>query len=542
MTAEKAEIEDSRSISAIWIIPLLALVLGIYMVVHNWMTEGPDIEIAFKTANGLEQGKTKIKYRNVTMGVVEKVSLNKDFDGVIATAKLDRQALALLREDTHFWVVTARVGLGNISGLDTLLSGAYIQLAPGKGEKEKRKFVALEQPPLTPADAPGVRVHLSSKKSSSITAGDAVLYAGYNVGRVESMEFNADSRELLYTLFIDAPYHDLVDTHSRFWDVSGVSLSAGAAGFKVETGSLETILLGGVAFGLPPGIAKGKPVGSDANFKLYDSFEDIQDNPYRYGTHYVTSFAQSIKGLLPGAPVEYRGITLGRVERIMLKESLQKNIALGTQGEGAKIPVLIYLEPGRLEMPDDAQSLVDLRESITRGVSNGMRASLETGNLLTGAKFINIDYYDEIETAKVGEFDNYPTIPSLETGLGQLEQKVTSILDKLNALPLDTTVTEANNAIATLNSTLENLNNLVMADGTQGLTAQLDQTLKELSSVLEGFSSGSGAYQSINSSLLRLNRTLGNMESLSRTLAEKPNAVVFPSRPVPDPVPEVSNQ
>ena len=468
MTAEKVEIKDSRSISAIWIIPLLALVLGIYMVVHNWMTEGPDIEIAFKTASGLEQGKTKIKYRNVTMGVVQDVRLNSDFDGVIATAKLDRQALPLLREDTDFWVVTARVGLGNISGLDTLLSGAYIQLAPGKGDKEKRKFVALEQPPLTPADAPGVRVHLSSKQSSSISAGDAVLYAGYNVGRVETMEFNADSRELQYTLFIDAPYHDLVDTHSRFWDVSGISLSAGAAGFKVETGSLETILLGGVAFGLPPGIARGKPVGSDANFKLYDSFEDIQDNPYRYGTHYVTSFAQSIKGLSPGAPVEYRGITLGRVERIMLKESLQENIALGKQGEGAKIPVLIYLEPGRLEMPDDAQSIVDLRESITRGVINGMRASLETGNLLTGAKFINIDYYDEIEAAKVGEFDNYPTIPTLETGLGQLEQKVTSILDKLNALPLDATFTEANNAIATLNSTLENLNNLVMDDGTQG--------------------------------------------------------------------------
>ena len=541
MTAEKVEIKDSRSISAIWIIPLLALVLGIYMVVHNWMTEGPDIEIAFKTASGLEQGKTKIKYRNVTMGVVQDVRLNSDFDGVIATAKLDRQALPLLREDTDFWVVTARVGLGNISGLDTLLSGAYIQLAPGKGDKEKRKFVALEQPPLTPADAPGVRVHLSSKQSSSISAGDAVLYAGYNVGRVETMEFNADSRELQYTLFIDAPYHDLVDTHSRFWDVSGISLSAGAAGFKVETGSLETILLGGVAFGLPPGIARGKPVGSDANFKLYDSFEDIQDNPYRYGTHYVTSFAQSIKGLSPGAPVEYRGITLGRVERIMLKESLQENIALGKQGEGAKIPVLIYLEPGRLEMPDDAQSIVDLRESITRGVINGMRASLETGNLLTGAKFINIDYYDEIEAAKVGEFDNYPTIPTLETGLGQLEQKVTSILDKLNALPLDATFTEANNAIATLNSTLENLNNLVMDDGTQRLPAQLDQTLKELSNVLEGFSSGSGAYQSINSSLLRLNRTLGNVESLSRTLTEKPNAVVFPSRTAPDPVPEVSN-
>ena len=541
MTAEKAQIQHSRSISAIWIIPLLALVLGVYMVVHNWMTKGPDIEIAFKTASGLEQGKTKIKYRNVTMGVIEKVSLNKDFDGVIATATLDRQALPLLREDTQFWVVTARVGLGNISGLDTLLSGAYIQLAPGKGEKEKRKFIALEQPPLTPADAPGVRVHLTSKKSSSISAGDAVLYAGYNVGRVETMTFNVKSRELQYTMFIEAPYHDLVDSHSRFWDASGISLSAGAAGFKVETGSLETILLGGVAFGLPPGIARGKPVGSEANFKLYGSYEDIKENPFRYGTYYVASFAQSIKGLVPGAPVEYRGITLGKVERIMLKESFQENIALGKQGEGAKIPVLIYLEPGRLEMPDEAQSIDELHKSITRGVSNGMRASLETGNLLTGAKFINIDYYDDTEAAAVGEFDNYPTIPSLETGLGQLEQKVTAILDKLNALPLDTTVTQANDTIATLNSTLENLNNLVMADGTQGLTAQLDQTLKELSNVLEGFSSGSGAYQSINSSLLRLNRTLGNIESLSRTLTEKPNAVVFPSKSAPDPVPEVSN-
>ncbi|MCP4827595.1 MAG: MCE family protein, partial [Proteobacteria bacterium] len=381
----------------------------------------------------------------------------------------------------------------------------------------------------------------SSKKSSSISAGDAVLYAGYNVGRVETMTFNVKSRELQYTLFIEAPYHDLVDSHSRFWDASGISLSAGAAGFKVETGSLETILLGGVAFGLPPGIARGKPVGSEANFKLYGSYEDIKENPFRYGTYYVASFAQSIKGLVPGAPVEYRGITLGKVERIMLKESFQENIALGKQGEGAKIPVLIYLEPGRLEMPDEAQSIDELHKSITRGVSNGMRASLETGNLLTGAKFINIDYYDDTEAAAVGEFDNYPTIPSLETGLGQLEQKVTAILDKLNALPLDTTVTQANNTIATLNSTLENLNNLVMADGTQGLTAQLDQTLKELSNVLEGFSSGSGAYQSINSSLLRLNRTLGNIESLSRTLTEKPNAVVFPSKSAPDPVPEVSN-
>lgn len=540
MTTEKADINRTRSISAIWFIPLLAAALGIYMVAHNIMTEGPEIQIAFKTANGLEEGKTNIKYRNVSMGVVEEVRLNDDFDGVIAKAQLDRQALSLLREDTRFWVVTARVGVGNISGLDTLLSGAYIQLAPGEGKTGARDFVALEQPPLTPAGAPGLRLQLTSSQASSITAGDSVLYNGYKVGRVESMEFDPDDRKLHYAIFIDAPYHDLVDNHTRFWDVSGISLSAGADGFKVETGSVDTILLGGVAFGLPPGIDKGGPVKNDDVFKLYGSYEDILQNPFSEGAHYVVSFSESVKGLLPGAPVEYRGIPIGRVERIMLKESMEYSMKHGTRGQGDDIPVLIYLEPGRLELPDEEESLKELHKAIRLGVRNGMRGSMETGNLLTGAKYINITYYAGVDEAEVGDFLDYPTIPTIGTGLGLMEVKLNAILDKINALPLDETVDNANSTIATLNSTLESLNKLVEDEGTRELPEQLNETLADLRNVLEGFSSDSAAYQSINSSLLRLNRTLGNMESLTRTLTDKPNAVVFPSSPAPDPVPEVS--
>lgn len=541
MTTEKAELSQGRKISGIWAIPLLALVLGIYMVVHNWMTEGPEIQIAFKTASGLEQGKTKIKYRNVNMGVVEEVRLNDNFDGVIATVKLDRQALDLLREDTRFWVVTARVGVGNISGLDTLLSGAYIQLAPGEGKAGARSFVALEQPPLTPAGAPGLRLNLTSDRSTSITAGDAILYNGYKVGRVESRQFKTETRKLHYAVFIDAPYHDLVDSHTRFWDVSGVSLSAGADGLKLETGSIDTILLGGVAFGLPPGIGKGKPVKHEAAFNLYSSYEDILENPFSHGAHYVVSFSQSIKGLLSGAPVEYRGIPLGRVEKILLKEGMEHSMARGSQGQGDDIPVLIYLEPGRLQLPDTEDSVAELHKSIKLGVANGMRASLETGNLITGGKYINIDYYTGVEPAEMGSLFEHPTLPTIETGLGQIEQKLTAVLDKINSLPLDETFEETNAAIATLNSTLESLNTVVASDGTQQLPGQLSQTLEELKAVLEGFSADSEAYQSINSSLLRLNRTLGNMESLTRTLTDKPNAVVFPSSPPSDPVPEVNN-
>jgi len=542
VTTEQAEISRGRSFSGIWIIPLIALLLGVYMVVHTWLTEGPTITIAFNNASGLAEGKTKIKYRSVDMGVVEEVRLNDEFDGVIATIKLDRQTLPLLRDDTRFWVVTAQVGIGNITGLDTLLSGAYIQLAPGTGKEGQRKFVALEKPPLTPAGAPGLRIQLTSERTSSVSAGDKVLYKGYQVGRVETMEFSPADRRMHYKAFIDAPYHELVNSAVRFWDVSGISLSAGADGFKVDTASMDTILLGGVTFGVPEGIESGDAVKHDTEFKLFASYEDTLKNPYKYGTNYIVSFDQSIKGLSAGAPVEFRGIPIGRVERVLFKEGIVQGIKAGSSGKGGPIPILIYLEPGRLGLPDRQASVENLMTAISNGVNNGLRASLESGNILTGAKYVSIDYFQGVEEATLGTFMEYTTIPTIETGLGQLEQKLNAVLDTINALPLDDTVTNANAAIATLNETLAGLHTIMASQSTQQLPVELSTTLQRLQSTLDGLSPNSEAYQSINSSLLRLNRTMGNLESLTRTLSGQPNAAVMPSNPTPDPIPEPRQQ
>ncbi len=457
MTTEQAKISRGRTFSGIWLIPLLALVLGIYLVAHTWLNEGPEIEIAFMTADGLEQGKTKVKYRNVDMGVVEEVRLNDAFDGVIAKVKLDRQALPLLREDTRFWVVTARVGADNVSGLDTLLSGAYMQLAPGTGAKGARSFVGLEQPPETPAGAPGLRLQLTSDRASSVGTGDAVLFKGYKVGRVESMQFNPVDQRVHYEIFIDAPYHELVNSSVRFWDVSGVSLSADASGFKVETGAMDTVLFGGVAFGVPEGFKEGDKVAHNTEFKLHTSYADILVNPFRYGTYYVVSFDQSVKGLLPGAPVEFRGIQIGKVERIMLKEGLAITKSLGEQGKGIAIPILIYIEPGRMELPDSEDSIATMRESVEIGVTNGLRATMASGNLITGAKYISFDFFAGAEAASLGSFMEYTTIPTMDSGLAQLDQKVNAILDTINGLPLADTVASTNTAIATLNKNLVSL-------------------------------------------------------------------------------------
>jgi paraquat-inducible protein B len=542
VTSEEADITPGRKFSGIWLIPILALVLGIYMVINNWMNEGPEIEIAFATADGLEQGKTKVKYRNVDMGTVQSVRLNDNFDGVIATIKLDRQAVPLLREDTRFWVVTARVSVDNISGLDTLLSGAYLQLAPGTGKVGARHFTALEHPPLTPAGAPGLRLNLTSNRATSVTAGDTVLYKGYKVGRVETMEFDPSDKLVHYQIFIDAPYHELVNSSVRFWDASGISMSANASGFKVETGSLESILFGGVSFGVPEGVKEGKAVAANTEFQLYPSYDDILKNPYQFGTYYVVTFNQSIKGLVPGAPVEFRGIQIGKVDRIMLKEGQAMRVSSETEGEGGPIPVLIYIEPGLMELPDTEASIAIMRRGVSRGVTQGLRASMESGNLLTGAKYIGIDFYPDTPPATEGSFMNYTTIPTIETGLAQLAQSVNSILHTIDKLPITETVVSANSALASLNESLASLQTIMENQSTQQLPVNLDQTLQELREAISSLSPNSEAYQSLNSSLLSLNRTMGNLESLTRTLAEQPNAVLISPDPVPDTIPEVSEQ
>jgi paraquat-inducible protein B len=231
---------------------------------------------------------------------------------------------------------------------------------------------------------------------------------------------------------------------------------------------MDTLLLGGVTFDTPPNMLRGDPVTNHTKFKLYGSYNEILKNPYQYGVYYVASFSQSLRGLVPGAPVEYRGIQIGRVVRILLKE-----FASAEKVErGGAIPVLIYLEPGRLEIPDTNESLESIVEDLELQVTMGLRASIGSGNLLTGKKLINLDYYPDVEPAEMGMFLQYSVIPSIETGLGRIEHQISTLLDKLNALPLDQTVSGANDAIRsadktllTLTKSLEDINMLLESDG-----------------------------------------------------------------------------
>ena len=538
------EISTGKRFNPIWVIPVVAVIIGLYMVIHTKLTEGPEITIQFNTAEGLEAGKTKLRYRDVDVGLVESVSLSDSMDKVVVTAKMDKSAEDMLREDTRFWVVRARVGAGAISGLGTILSGAYLQLDPGNGPRNKKQeYVGLEVPPLTPADAPGVRLTLYTDQAGSLSAGDSILYNGYKVGRIEGVTFDVEQKVVKYDAFIDAPFNDLVTTNTRFWDVSGVSVDATASGIHINTGSLETILLGGVAFGDLPGLPPAEKAVSGAVFKLSASYQELAEDPFQQRIYYVAEFEQSLRGLNPGAPVEYRGMQIGRVERILIREL----VSMGEASRGKPVPVLIYLEPARFGLPDSEESIKKMREALAVSVKSGMRASLQTGSLLTGALYINIDWYKDEPAVAVREFDGYPIMPTIPSGLGRLEQQIGSLLDKLNNLPLEPVVNNASSALATLDgslasltATMNSLQLILDKEGSKALPGELSDTLAELRQTLSALSPDSPMGQSISNSVFELNRTLRNLEELTRTLSEKPNSLVFPTDFPADPIPEAN--
>ena len=525
MAEAKAEVSERRRISSIWVIPIVAMLLGVWMLVYSYRNQGPEIEIVFETAEGVEAGKTKVKMRDVEIGLVNSVRLGDDLNHVVVRAQLDKDAEPLLRDDAEFWVVRARLGASGISGIATLLSGGYIQLSAGTASASRRSYIGLEVPPVTPAGTPGLHFELTGDKAGSVSAGDPILHKGFEVGRIESATLDVKSGQMRYRGFIEARFVDLVSTSSRFWNASGFSFTATADGIDFETGSLQTLLLGGVAFGLPEGVAEGEEVEQGTSFQLYPDRASVNRRPYIVGLEYVVRFDQSVKGLRPGAPVDYRGIPMGRVERVLLEEMTE---TLG--GSGDPMAVLIRIEPGRLTLPDTEESAERLRASIVNSVAVGMRATLSTGNLLTGSKYVALDIYRKEPSAEMGTFAGRPTIPTLATGLEGLETQVSDLLDKINALPLDRLARSATNAV-------DSAGEFLASDGLQQLPVSLEATLAELRSVMNDVSANSELQERLGRTLIEFDHTLQSLRQLLDTLEEQPSSIIFDRVHSEDPVP-----
>ena len=537
----QAKITPSRRLSAVWVVPIVALGLGIWMVFYTLSTRGPLITIRFATAEGIEAGKTKIKALSVDVGQVESVHLRTDMSGIEVSARLDKEVADLLRDDTQFWVVRPRIGSAGISGLGTLLSGAYIELSPGQGEIGRDAFVGLEQVPVTPVGTPGLHVTLVGKGDRSLSSGDPVLYHGFTVGRVESVEFNTSDREAYYQLFIRAPYNDFVTTNTRFWNVSGLNVRTSTDGIQLDIGSLESILVGGVAFAVPDGMPLGETINGQAKFRLYPDRHQINERVFEYYLEYVLLPDLSVRGLEAGAPVEYRGVQVGTVISPNLPYTDGKSAL-----DEASIPVLIRVEPGRMGLSDDLPAVAAVRARVRELVhKRGLRASLKAGNLFTGSLYVDLNFYPDAQPVSLKTFRQYPVLPTVSSGFAQLEARLDAVLQKLQKLPIEPilkdasgVLTETQKTLQGLQSTLDGLEDFLAQESLKTIPDSLNASLVELAEALRSFSSDSSLYRDVGRSLEKLQDLIWDLQPLVKVLSNKPNSLLFGGPQAADPEPQ----
>ncbi|MDF7681256.1 intermembrane transport protein PqiB [Enterobacteriaceae bacterium ESL0689] len=536
----EANVQKVKNWSPVWIFPIITVLIGAWILFYHYSHQGPAVTLITTNAEGIEGGKTRIKSRSVDVGVVESAILTDDLTHVEIKARLNSGMERLLHKDSLFWVVKPQVGREGISGLGTLLSGAYIELQPGTQGAEPSHYALLDAPPLAAPDAKGIRIMLESNKAGQLSPGDPVLFRGYRVGSVEASNFDPQKRNMTYQLFINAPNDRLVTTNARFWKDSGMAVDLTSAGMRIEMGSLSTLFGGGVSFDVPEGLELGEPVANKTRYHLFDDQKSIQDSIFVQHTDYVMFFKDSVRGLQPGAPVEFRGIRLGTVGKVpFFIPGLHQSL-----NDDYRIPVEVRIEPGRLV--NQSGGVADLSEHMDELIDRGLRGSLKTGNMITGALYIDLDFYPQAPArGKFRQFESYPIIPTVSGGLAQIQQQLVNALEKINNLPMSPLIKQATSTLEQsektmkhMQATLDNLNKITASQTMQQLPDDMQNTLRALNRSIEGFQPGSAAYNKMVADMQRLDQVLRELQPILKTLNDKSNALIFEARDKKDPQPK----
>ncbi|EGV29700.1 Mammalian cell entry related domain protein [Thiorhodococcus drewsii AZ1] len=468
----QAVVRPPSRLSLVWLIPLIAVAVGAWLAVKTLSERGPTVTIEFKTASGLSAGQTKVKFKDVDVGQVTAIDVGADLKTVIVTAELKHGFAEHLSENTRFWVERPRVSASGISGLDTLLSGVFIAMDPGEKGRDRRRFKGLEEPPLFSTAEPGTQFVLRSPTLGSLNIGSPVYYRQIQVGQVVGYSLDADGRAVSIEVFVSSPHDALVSGNTRFWNASGIDFSMSGAGFSVDTQSLLSVVIGGVGFDTPEtigSVTSGSPVPE--NFPLYASREAAHAKTYSRKERYLLFFEGSVRGLVIGAPVLLKGIDIGKVLDIQLQYSVE-NLAF-------QIPVLVEVEPDRIAIRGDSTALEGVN-LVDRLVSGGLRGQLKFDSLLTGDLYVDLDVYPDAPAATVAKYGGYDVIPTIPTPLEALTTKVTDILGKLDAIPVDQIGRDLASAASGANALVNSPELKQTLDELQGTLAQVRGTAEQL--------------------------------------------------------------
>ncbi|WP_223414305.1 MULTISPECIES: intermembrane transport protein PqiB [unclassified Pseudomonas] len=520
----QAPIKTRRySVSLVWIVPIVAVLVGISLVVHSILQEGPTITVTFKTGSGLTANKTEVKYRNVVIGHVSDVELSNDQKSVNATVKLSKQAESFTREDSQFWVVRPRIGAGGVSGIDTLLSGDYIGADIGQANARSKNFTGLENPPPITYGEPGKRFTLHTQDLGSLDIGSPVYYRKIPVGQVVAYALDADGKGVNLEVFIHSPNDAFVTDNTRFWNASGIDVNVGANGFSVKTESLSSILVGGIAFRAPEYSPNDKPALEDKGFELFEDQQTALAPPSGKAQFLSLRFDQALRGLKVGAPVEFLGIEFGRVVSVNLdfdpkKRSFPVNVGIVIYPQRLGQAHARMLEALKHD-PNDEAAGVRLMGSF---IENGLRAQARSGNLLTGQLYIALDFYPKAEKVVFDPTARPVSIPTIPGSLEQLQEKLEGMVTKINQLPIERIAGNLDSNLVELRKGLAQFNAKTLP-GVQTTLADVSKTLQSASSTL---AEDSPQREQLTQTLEELGRMSRSLRELSDYLGRHPESLI----------------
>ncbi|WP_299435951.1 MlaD family protein [uncultured Rhodospira sp.] len=498
--------------SLVWGIPLVAAVIGLALVLNDLWQRGPTITVSFASAEGIDAGTTKVKYRDVDIGSVTGIALAEDRTRVVATIDLAKEAESFAVDGTQFWVVRPRFAGSGISGIGTLLSGSYIAVDPGQGDERVTSFVGEEDPPVVASDVPGRRFVLHTDDLGSLDVGSPVYHHGIQVGQVERFSLQPDGHRLSLGIFVKSPYDRFVTARSRFWHASGVDLRMDASGVTLQTQSIATILLGGVAFETPATGNQADPADDGRHFLLAADRAEALKVPDGAPQTLVMHFRQSIRGLSEGAPVDFRGVEIGQVRSM--------DVRYDTMRREFTTQVLVDVYPERLggtietfsRAATPQERLAELADLIDRG----LRAQLRSGNLLTGQLYVAVDFFPKAEPVRFDPDSEPPELPTVPGDLQELQQQVQTIVQNLSQVPFDTLAEDLHrvmigteSALQRLDTLAETVNNEALPDVRAVLTG-LDSTLARLDTLAQTVNSG--VLPELTQAGRELSRTLRSIE------------------------------
>lgn len=516
-------------IPLVWIIPLVAALIGLFLAARTYYEQGPTITIHFKTGEGLEPGKTRIKFKDVDVGQVTGVALDEDGAHVIATARMAREAARLLVDDTRFWVVSAKVSGNAVSGLDTLLSGAYVGMDAGKSAERREHFTGLDTAPVITFDVPGRYFLLQAETLGSLGVGTPVYFRRIQAGQVTGFKLDENGRQLDIQVFIKAPYDRFVTTDSRFWNASGVDVKLSADGVQVNTESLATILAGGLAFQTPEG-ANDEPAPKDHRFRVFPNHAEALKQPYENMRAYMLRFTETVRGLSVGAPVDFRGIQVGEVTAIH-PDFNTGNMDLGLLVEIAVYPgrMRVRPQPGKTPLIGKDARDKNFRDFIDKLIANGLRSQLRNGNLVTGQLYVALDFFPGTKPARADWSQTPPMLPTQRGSLDELQTTLLRIVAKLDKLPLDEIGQDTRKAIVGLGRTIDEAEGLVkrldgLASGeVRDTVVEARAAITDTRKLLAG---DAPLQQDLRASLQELSRAAQALRHLADTLDRHPEALL----------------